>query len=51
MKRLRRCSSLVVAGAVLLAACVDDASSIGCQWEVTGNDTPINEAIAQAASA
>ena len=35
--------------AAVLAACLEDRRSIGRQWEVTGGDTPINEAIAQAA--
>ena len=37
--------------AALLAACLDDERSIGGLWEVTGGDTPIDEAIAQAAGA
>ncbi len=36
--------------AALLAAALDDRRSIGRQWEVTGGDTPINQAIAQAIS-
>jgi uncharacterized protein YbjT (DUF2867 family) len=35
--------------AALLAACLEDERAIGHQWEVTGGDTPIAEAIAQAA--
>lgn len=34
--------------AALLAACLDDRRSIGCQWEATGGGTLIPEAIASA---
>lgn len=37
--------------AALLAACLEDERSIGQQWEVTGGDTPIDEALARGASA
>lgn len=37
--------------AALLAACLDDERSIGRQWEATGGDLPINDAIARAAGA
>ena len=35
--------------AALLAACLIDDRSIGRQWEMTGGDTAIADAIAQAA--
>ncbi|TDI64764.1 MAG: SDR family oxidoreductase [Alphaproteobacteria bacterium] len=34
--------------AALLAACLDDTRAMGRQWEVTGGNTPIADAIAQA---
>lgn len=36
--------------AALLAACLTDPRTIGRQWELTRGDTPIDEAIAQAAA-
>ncbi|MDX1485777.1 MAG: NAD(P)H-binding protein [Alphaproteobacteria bacterium] len=35
--------------AAVLAACLEDARTIGMQWELTGGATPIGEAIVQAA--
>jgi uncharacterized protein YbjT (DUF2867 family) len=35
--------------AALLAACLEDDRTISCQWEATGGDTPIAEAIDAAA--
>jgi uncharacterized protein YbjT (DUF2867 family) len=37
--------------AALLAACLDNPRSIGRQWETTGGDIPITNAIAQAVAA